>query len=805
MPAIDRPLSDCRYKKLHLLIAKTIDKAYNTKKAITVARKDWVGDLNRHNKGGQSLNHAQFCDALFELVDIWCKGCTTMLLYVEFLRTTFLNITVVLHDRAHKNSKGGKTKDQPHQFQSYTMKKVNQVKCRTDQLTELKQMHMDHQKHDEEMMDKERGEIQDMGEIEEEDIYAEVVDEPEPEPEQEQEDMMMIAHAVQGHHFDTSSSEDSESDDHSSTSEEEEMTVSRGNPGGGSIRTAQSNHAGKGVNKVRMLEKAASRSSMFGHVSNRPTNPEDRGGHISSGVVDQEGFERDGEGQHMLAGQSKHHRHKHHHHDPADIGTGKGVLKGGKKWRAGRRNQEEEMYQGLGVSEQQQRERESHSWNADGNAGGGGFSQMHQSLGGDQDFKGSLGGAVYNDRGWKDKPVWRSGGKRKQPVHPQFGLAPQTPPSGIGGTRVQRPGGSLRPTKSSGKKKKRKSTDASPSGRRPQTREDPGRRENSEGREFGRDLRDTSDSVGPGDGKPNTQPNMIEHHRPPPSPELQRKAQREAVVNRRKERRRYKKDMKRMRAAATAETCHEIAQATKASALGFDFDFDLSMLPQDKIDEWVHLRSQLRNSGLAGRKRGIAWFRNVMRELHIIPALPTDQGPMAAADMSIASGVELYNEEYDEDIDGSDGARQSTFKWNMSLRTYAAGGSPTPKVEQSQRSLGIAGQTTGKEIVYKSVDPRPQPPADLFAQNLKAVAQTWERQERPWGDEDGSYGLGADVGARVDTSLAVALHDRTRGSGWKGAGGGGGAVSGMRMTQAERDAEAGYRWPPRESDFLPAL
>ena len=125
-----------------------------------------------------------------------------------------------------------------------------------------------------------------------------------------------------------------------------------------------------------------------------------------------------------------------------------------------------------------------------------------------------------------------------------------------------------------------------------------------------------------------------------------------------------------MRAAAAAETGAEIAQAAKASALGFDFDFDLSMLPQDKIDEWMHLRSQLRNSGLAGRKRGIAWFQKVMRELNIIPALP-DQGPMSAADMSVASGVEVYNEDYDEDWYA---ARQSTFKWKKSLRTYAAGG-----------------------------------------------------------------------------------------------------------------------------------
>ena len=129
-------------------------------------------------------------------------------------------------------------------------------------------------------------------------------------------------------------------------------------------------------------------------------------------------------------------------------------------------------------------------------------------------------------------------------------------------------------------------------------------------------------------------------------------------------------------------------------------------------------------------------------------------------------------------------------------------------VEQSQRGLGIAGHKTGKEIVYEAAAPRPEPVVDPFTKSLKAVAQTWEGQNEPWGDEGGPYGLGAEIGARVDHSLVVALHDRTRGSGWKGGNGGGGgsgAVSGMRMTQAERDAEAGYRWPPRDSGVLPAL
>ena len=86
------------YKKLHLLIAKSIDKNYDTKTATDTAQKDWVADINRHNRGGKSMNHEQFSDSLFELVGVWCEGCREMLLYVEFLRTIFMNVVVVLHD-----------------------------------------------------------------------------------------------------------------------------------------------------------------------------------------------------------------------------------------------------------------------------------------------------------------------------------------------------------------------------------------------------------------------------------------------------------------------------------------------------------------------------------------------------------------------------------------------------------------------------------------------------------------------------------------------------------------------------------
>jgi hypothetical protein len=60
------------YKKIHLLIAKSIRKKFHIKEATATAREDWVADLNRHNKGGDSLTHEQFTESLYELVDVWC-------------------------------------------------------------------------------------------------------------------------------------------------------------------------------------------------------------------------------------------------------------------------------------------------------------------------------------------------------------------------------------------------------------------------------------------------------------------------------------------------------------------------------------------------------------------------------------------------------------------------------------------------------------------------------------------------------------------------------------------------------------
>jgi CRP-like cAMP-binding protein len=814
------------YKKLHLLIAKTIKKNFDSKKDGHIARKDWVADLNRHNKGGDHLNHSQFCDALFELVDVWCEGCTTMLLYVEFLRTCFLNTTVVLHDRAHQNAKKGKTKNQPHQFQSYTMKKVNQVKCREAQLSELKAMHMEHHKKDEEVLDLERQQtIHDVGEVEE-DMEKEQVDEPEPDPDPEPE--LEI-------HFDSSSSSESDGE-LSSTSEEEEDQAAPA-ASGEAEQAARSEKL-----KKKILGKAVSRSSMHLYVLQLggPKKPEPSAGnqhdqipeeyardpyndnnatHSSGafGVGQWEGTqeigylggneEEEARGHDSAlvwkqAGQKKHGRHK-------ALGAGKKSLRDGqqrgvKNWQQAGAT-DEERYRGLGGSEKQKVQSEHHQWRGGGNAGGNsGFSALNQSIGGNQSFSASLAGDGYSGGDEGKKPVWRAGGRTRRPLPPRFELSPQTPPNGIDGSRMgaasvsntRQSGGGYSGLDKTRKQKvkgkgKRKSSPTRES--RPQTRGDPARRENSDGRHFAKAVRDTSDSVGPGTGKPNTEP-LPEHMQPEPTPLQQRKIDRAKAKERRKDRRLAKREMKQMRAAAVAETSAEIAQAAKATALGFDFDFDLSCLPQSKIDEWLHLRSQLRNSNLDGRKRGIAWFQKVMRELNIVPPSSPDGGFSARAED--ISG--LF-----EEMDEFSAARQSTFKWKKSLRTYGPADAATPMIAASQRALGVDGEQTGK-IVYQSPSPPPQPakPADPLSQTLRSVAQTWASGE-PWiaeGEEEEDGGPHA-----VDHSLVVALQGRMRDSVGGRKGPSSSAVSGMKMTQAEQDAAAGYRWPPREASMLPAI
>ena len=47
------------------------------------------------------MNHEQFSNALFELVDVWCEGAPSMLMYIEFLRMVFLNVTLLGRKKGH--------------------------------------------------------------------------------------------------------------------------------------------------------------------------------------------------------------------------------------------------------------------------------------------------------------------------------------------------------------------------------------------------------------------------------------------------------------------------------------------------------------------------------------------------------------------------------------------------------------------------------------------------------------------------------------------------------------------------------
>ena len=88
------------YKKLHKLIAQTLDmlndtKEYNPKRESKIARADWVDDLNRHNQGGDCLNHEQFSNSFFELVDVHCQG-GTMLDYIEYIRNMYSKMCIIV-------------------------------------------------------------------------------------------------------------------------------------------------------------------------------------------------------------------------------------------------------------------------------------------------------------------------------------------------------------------------------------------------------------------------------------------------------------------------------------------------------------------------------------------------------------------------------------------------------------------------------------------------------------------------------------------------------------------------------------
>eukprot|EP01043_Picozoa_sp_COSAG02_P028960 COSAG02_NODE_1783_length_10942_cov_1025.230266_3_plen_2086_part_00 len=79
------------YKNLHLAIGKSIHPDWTPDEALEEVQRDWLRDIARHNSGNDVLNHNQFSDALFELVDEWC-GTISMKMYVTFLSTVYDNI-----------------------------------------------------------------------------------------------------------------------------------------------------------------------------------------------------------------------------------------------------------------------------------------------------------------------------------------------------------------------------------------------------------------------------------------------------------------------------------------------------------------------------------------------------------------------------------------------------------------------------------------------------------------------------------------------------------------------------------------
>ena len=98
------------YTKLHLSIAKSVHDEWSPGEALDEVKSDWLKDISRHNLGADVLNHRQFSDALFELVDQWC-GTISMDLYSGFLQKVYLNVREFWKheegDRSPKFSKRG--------------------------------------------------------------------------------------------------------------------------------------------------------------------------------------------------------------------------------------------------------------------------------------------------------------------------------------------------------------------------------------------------------------------------------------------------------------------------------------------------------------------------------------------------------------------------------------------------------------------------------------------------------------------------------------------------------------------------
>jgi CRP-like cAMP-binding protein len=87
------------YRELHLRIGKTCIRGHTPTEAEAAVIADWHEDLAAHaHKGGadqQLLSYQGFSDALYMLVDDWSESVGPAELFIDFLETTFENITCI--------------------------------------------------------------------------------------------------------------------------------------------------------------------------------------------------------------------------------------------------------------------------------------------------------------------------------------------------------------------------------------------------------------------------------------------------------------------------------------------------------------------------------------------------------------------------------------------------------------------------------------------------------------------------------------------------------------------------------------
>ena len=130
------------YRQLHIRIRKTIAPDFSRAESQAIAEGDWQDDLNRHNVGGNTLNHGQFTNALFELVDTWCEAAPSMLMYIEFLRMVFLNVTLL-----------GRKKGEMH---IRKVRKIKDMSCLATTLQTMKESHTELYNVEEERAERDR-------------------------------------------------------------------------------------------------------------------------------------------------------------------------------------------------------------------------------------------------------------------------------------------------------------------------------------------------------------------------------------------------------------------------------------------------------------------------------------------------------------------------------------------------------------------------------------------------------------------------------------------------------------------------